>query len=231
MGDAPFHPVLLKERWLEAERLVGLRLDLGGTDLAASFRWPGQYVRVKAPSGEVGFFALASRPGATEFELLIKTGGEAADAIAALAPGDTLEISPAEGPGFPVLDHLGKDVLLFAVGSGISPIRSLIWYLAARREDYAGVTLFFGARTPAHFAYADELAAWQAEGVHVLRVASQAADEPGFLRGYVQDAVRQHPVDPANTVVFVCGMKGMVEGVATELAALGVPGERIFQNF
>jgi hypothetical protein len=38
-------------------------------------------------------------------------------------------------------------------------------------------------------------------------------------------------VQPGKTVAFVCGMRAMVEAVSAELATLGVPAERVFQNF
>lgn len=234
MPDPVFHPVTLARRWDEAEELFGIQVDLAGTDLAGSFQNPGQYVQLRLPSGLVGFFAIASRPGTGDhFEFLVKSGGEIPDELLALPPGSRLELTAAMGQGYPIQHHRGKDVLLFAVGSGISPIRSLIWYLAAHRADYAGVTLFFGARTPKHFAYQDEVAAWQAEGVQVIRVVSREDDgtDAGYVHGYVQNAVKVHPIVPANTVAFVCGMKPMVEGVTTELAAIGVSGDRIFQNF
>ena len=45
--------------------------------------------------------------------------------------------------------------------------------------------MYYGARTPAHAAYADAFAAWEAAGVSVLPIYSQ---EGG---GYVQDAFMQ----------------------------------------
>ena len=233
MPDPQFYPVTLARRWDEAQDLVGLHVALAGTPIAASFHNPGQYVQLKLPSGKVGFFAIASRPGEGDgFDFLVKVGGEIPDELLAMAPGDRLEMTEAMGQGYPIQHHRGKDVLLFAVGSGISPIRSLIWYLAAHRADYAGVTLFFGARTPAHFAYQDELGAWAAGGVQVIRVTSREdGTEAGYVHGYVQNAVKAHPLVPDNTVAFVCGMAPMVQDVTAELGALGVPSDRIFQNF
>lgn len=232
MPDPAFFPVTLKRRWAEAEDLYGLEVDLTGTTLAWSFEAPGQFVQVRTPKGAIAYLAISSKPGEPHFEFLVKAGGEAADELLALGEGARFEMTPAMGKGYPVQHHTGRDVLLFAVGSGISPIRSLIWYLAGRRSEYQGVTLFFGARTPAHFAYRDELEAWQKEGIDVVRVVSRPeATEGGFVRGYVQDAVAAHPIDPAKTVAFVCGMKGMVEGVASELEKLGVTRDRIFQNY
>jgi NAD(P)H-flavin reductase len=232
MPDPTFYPVSIARRWDEAQELVGLRVSLAGTPIASSFTNPGQYVQLRLPSGRIGFFAIASRPGETDFDFLVKTGGEIPDELLALADGAAVEMTAAMGHGYPIQHHRGKDILLFAVGSGISPIRSLIWYLAAHRQDYAGVTLFFGARTPKHFAYQDELTAWQAEGVHVVRVVSREdGTDAGYVHGYVQTAIQAHPLTPENTVAFVCGMKSMVEGVTGELARLGVSNDRIFQNF
>lgn len=232
-------PVILRHRWDEAADLVGLRFEADDPALAASFTAPGQYVVVRAGGVDgqadppAGYFALASRPGDPEVTLLVKDGPGAAAGLLALRPGDRAEMSSAMGQGYPVQAQRGKDILLFAVGSGISPIRSLLWWLAAHRGDYASITLFHGARTRAHLAFQGEVAAWQAEGVEVVRVLSQEAPEggPGWARGYVQEALAQHPIDPARTVVYVCGMPDMVAGVTAALAQVGVGAEAVFQNY
>jgi NAD(P)H-flavin reductase len=230
MTTTAFLPATIAARWQEAEELVGLRVHVPES-VAHSYTIPGQYVQLAVKGQPPAFLAIASPPGHPELEFLIK-GSEATAALVALAPGDHVEVSLAQGKGYPVLAHKGHDVLLFAVGSGIAPIRSLIGYLAEHRQDYAGVTLFYGARTHAHVPYVDEAAKWEAAGVAVVRMLSQP-DQPreGFAAGYVHEAVRVHPVQPGQTVAFVCGMPAMVVGVSAELKTLGVPAERIFQNF
>ncbi len=236
MSLQTLYPVTLRRRWAEAVDLVGLTFEPDDPGVAASFTRPGQYVavRVGEPDSPPALFALASRPGSPMLDLLVKGGpGDVVGALLALAPGDRVEMSLAQGRGFPVQDHAGKDVLLFAVGSGISPIRSLIWWLAAHRAEYAGVTLFQGGRTRAHLAYREEAEAWRAEGISVVRVLSQeeARGDAGFAEGYVQEALAAHPVDPANTAAFVCGMPAMVEGVKAALARHGVGTEAVFLNY
>lgn len=230
------HPVTLRRRWDEAVDLVGLAFEADDPAVPASFTCPGQFVIVRA--GDEGapqaFFALASRPGDATLDLLVKGGpGDAAHALLALAPGDRAWMSVAQGRGFPILDHAGKDVLLLAVGSGISPIRSLVWWLAAHRAEYAGVTLFQGGRTRAHLAYRAEVEAWRAEGIAVHHVLSReaAGGDAGVAEGYVQDVLAAHPIDPGNTVAFVCGMPAMVEGVKAALARRGVSSEAVFLNY
>lgn len=233
MTDTSFYPVRLLARWAEAAHLQGLRFDVTDTPLPASFTQPGQYVQIKAtPDGPVGYFAIAQPPGRPgPFEFLIKEAPEgAAGALGALAPGETVLMSPAQGRGYPLAGAEGRPVLLFAVGSGISPIRSLLWHLASRRAEFPEVVLFFGARTAEHLAYQGEFEAWEAEGIELVRVLSQAS-EPGAVRGYVQDALAAHPVDPARATAFVCGMKPMVEAVAGELGRRGMPAAAIHQNY
>ncbi|MDB5101820.1 MAG: Heterodisulfide reductase, cytochrome reductase subunit [Cyanobacteria bacterium RYN_339] len=230
MTTTAFLPATIAARWQEAAELVGLRVDVPAA-IAKSYAVPGQYVQLAVKDQPPAFLAIASPPGASALEFLIKRS-DATTALVGLAAGDHVEVSLAQGQGYPVAAHKGHDVLLFAVGSGISPIRSLIGYLAAHRLEYAGVTLFYGARTHAHVPYIDEAAQWEAAGVQVVRMLSRP-DQPrdGFAEGYVHEAVRVHPVQPGKTVAFVCGMPAMVVGVAAELKKLGVPAERVFQNF
>jgi NAD(P)H-flavin reductase len=230
MEPTSFLPARVEDRWLEATDLVGVHVR-APEKVVASYRVPGQYVEMRLPGGPTAFLAVASTPGDAMLEFLIKPSAATA-ALIALHPGAMLEISEAKGPGYPVEKHRGHDVLLFAVGAGISPIRSLMRYLVHNRAHYAGITLFFGARTRAHVPYHDEVGDWEAAGIQVVRVLSQAEEnEAGFARGYVQEALQAHPVQPGQTVAFVCGMPAMVEGVSKELDRRGVPAERIFQNF
>jgi NAD(P)H-flavin reductase len=230
MTTTAFLPATIAARWQEAEDLVGLRIDVPDA-VAASYAVPGQYLQLAVKGHSPAFLAIASAPGVKPMEFLIKRSDATAQ-LTALAVGEHVEVSLAQGHGYPVAAHKGHDVLLFAVGSGISPIRSLIGYLAAHRHDYAGVTLFYGARTHAHVPYADEAAQWEAAGVQVVRMLSKPEKAvEGFAEGYVHEAVRVHPVQPGKTVAFVCGMPAMVMAVSAELKELGVPAERVFQNF
>jgi len=106
------------------------------------------------PPGE-GYFALASAPSPDgRADLLMKRGGRIADAaIEAGQAGGSLELSHPFGKGFPVREAEGKDVLLFAAGSAIAPIRALIQHLLAHRVLFNRLTLFYGQRRGADFAF------------------------------------------------------------------------------
>ncbi|MFP2963404.1 NAD-binding oxidoreductase [Myxococcus sp. 1LA] len=215
-----------------ADGLTDLVLDVQGTPLAGSHERPGQYVHLRLPGVGEGLFAIASPPGGTgtQWEFLLKVGSPLPDALVHLPRGAHVDVSRPEGRGFPLERARGQDVLLFATGSGISAIRSVITSIQRERGAYGLVTLYFGARTPGAFAYADELHDWEAGGVRVVRTVSQpGASGWQGLTGYVQAHLGEGPVQAA--VAFLCGQKEMVRGVMSTLQARGMPAGDIHLNY
>lgn len=233
MTATAYRRVPVLDAWDETATLRAIRLDLG--DSAASHTIPGQVVKVRTPVGET-YLALATAPSADRrAELLVKRGGRIADTVVADAsPGGTLELSAPFGRGYPVGEAEGKDVLLFAAGSGIAPIRAVLQYLISHRSRFGRVTLFYGQRRGGDFAYTREHAAWQAGGVRVVLCPSQEDDAWSGVRGHVQEAARVLAFGggaPTDAVAFVAGMHAMLDGVRTALAAAGLPSERVHLNF
>jgi sulfhydrogenase subunit gamma (sulfur reductase) len=205
-------------------------LVLAAPALAPLHLRPGQYVR--AVSGGVeGFFALANAPGEAELQLLVKRGAAMPDRVAALGVGDELELFAPSGAGFPLETHRGQDLLLFAAGSGIAPIRSVIRQLLAQRTAFGRVRLYYGHRRADDFAYLAEHGAWLQGGVDIVQVTSATdASWPG-ARGWVQDVLRRDPPHLAAAVAYLAGMTPMIEGVTRTLEELGLERERIFLNY
>jgi len=232
-ANAPFQRVPVLDAWDETPTLHVIRLDLGG--LAAVHALPGQVVKVRAPSGEA-YFALASAPDPSgRADLLVKRGGRIADeVIAAAVTGATLETTAPFGKGFPVADAEGRDVLLFAAGSGIAPIRALVQHLTGRRDRHGRITLFYGQRRGGDFAYRGEHLDWERKGVRVVLCPSGADDAWQGVRGRVQKVARSLAfggAPPGDAVAFVCGMSAMVNDVKATLKEWGVPPERVHLNF
>lgn len=214
-----------------AEGLTSLELDLRGTPLAGTHRQPGQYVSLALEGAGVGLFAIASAPHAdARFEFLIKRGSPLAEALRQLQPGSKVKVSLPAGKGFPIARAEGKNLLLFATGSGISSIRSVIQVVRQNRSDYGQICLYFGARTPTAFAYERELESWQREGIQVFRIVSRPG-ESGWkgLTGYIQSHLGELNVD--NAVAFLSGQPAMVEEVTRALIQRGLPQENIYLNF
>ncbi len=230
----PHAPALVLEAWDETPSLRAVRLQLG-PEAAASHVAPGQVVKARTGAGEA-YFALASAPAADgRADLLVKRGGRVADQLVATAvPGASLETTLPFGEGFPVEEARGKDVLLFAAGSGIAPIRSLVQHLLGHRRQVNRLTLFYGQRRGADFAYLREHLDWERGGVRVVLCPSREEDAWRGVRGRVQEVARSLAFGgspPGDAVAFVCGMHTMVDDVRRTLAAAGVPPHRVHVNF
>ena len=233
-GPSQHAQVPVLAAWDETPAFRGLRVELP-PPLSSAHVLPGQIVKIRTEPGE-GFFALASAPDqAGPVDLLVKRGGRVADAVIARAePGARLELTPPFGKGFPVDAAEGEDVLLFAAGSAIAPIRALVQHLIRRRDRFGRVTLFYGQRHGAEFAYLGEHMAWERRGVRVVLCPSRADDAWQGLRGRVQQVARSLAFGgaaPGNAVAFVSGMTAMVEDVRHTLAQAGIPPERVHANF
>jgi NAD(P)H-flavin reductase len=227
-----FFPLVVLDAWDETRTLRALALDAG--ECAAQHLAPGQVVKVKNEKGE-GYFALANAPGTKRLELLVRRGGTVGDELIARAEkGTPVEATAPFGRGFPVGEGRGRDLLLFAVGSGISPMRALVQRILSERDGFGRVVLFYGERTEADFAYAAERDAWIGSGVQVVLCCSQPTSAWAGPKGYVQDVARSisfATVDAGGAVAFLCGMKGMVSAVRDALGAAGLPVERTYLNY
>ncbi len=220
-------PVL--DAWDETAMLRAIRLALG--ELGAGHRVPGQVVEVRTRAGEARF-ALSSAPTPDgRADLLVKRGASIADAaVAAAVPGGTLEASAPFGKGFPVAEAEGRGVLLFAAGSGIGPIRSVVQHLLARPRQFRRATLFYGQRRGPDFAYRREYPDWEQGGVRVVLCPSREDEAWPGARGHVQDVARSLAFGgspPGDSVAFVAGMRAMVDGVRTVLRRAGMPPGRV----
>jgi NAD(P)H-flavin reductase len=233
-GPVELTPVPVVDAWDETRAFRGVRLALPPA-LARAHVAPGQVVKIGTRAGE-GFFALATAPdpGAMA-EVLVKRGTPIADAIVATAlPGASLRVTHPFGAGFPIAEAEGRDVLLFAAGSGIAPIRALVQHVSLHRNRFGRVTLFYGQRHGAEFAYRSEHLDWERRGIRVVLCPSGADDAWQGLRGRVQQVARSLAfggAPPAEAVAFVAGMTAMVEDVRSTLAAAGLARGRVHANF
>ncbi|NOJ92968.1 NAD-binding oxidoreductase [Corallococcus sp. CA049B] len=227
-----WHNATVTARTPSADGLTDWVLDIGGTPLVGSHAHPGQYVQLRLPGGQPGMFAIASppAPNGTRWEFLLKEEGTLPSALLHLPLGAHVEVTRPAGPGFPMEKARGRDLLLFASGSGISAIRPVIAAVRQERGAYGQVTLYFGARTASGFAYQRELQQWMSDGVRVLCTVSRpGASGWQGLTGYVQAHLGEERLEHA--IAFVCGPSDMVQDVMAQLAQRGVPRSAVFLNY
>jgi benzoyl-CoA 2,3-dioxygenase component A len=136
--------------------------------------------------------------------------------------GDELEVVGPFGATFLMPDDPQADLLMICTGTGVSPFRGF----THRRRRTApngpgGLYLFFGARRPEELPYFGPLQRYLQTELHRELVYSRVTlDE----REYVQDRLLKRTelvtglLRRPTTHVYVCGLKGLEDGVDAALA-------------
>ncbi len=195
---------------------------------------PGQFVMVSVFGvGEAPISISCGPRGDNLLEMVIRKTGRLTTVFHELGVGDIMGIRGPYGCGFDLENFYGKDVLFVAGGLGLAPLRSLIDPVVDQIHRFGAVTLISGCRSPAEELYRDHLSRWSAvEGMTVIRTVDATRSMPwGGEVGLVTAPIPRLELDPANTVVALCGPPVMYKFVIMGLNARGVPLENIFVDF
>jgi benzoyl-CoA oxygenase/reductase BoxA protein len=178
------------------------------------------------------------RPGYNNLSLTVKrvtsdhqgrpVRGLCSNYLCDLQRGDRVRVIGPFGTTFLMPDHAGSHLLMVCTGTGSAPMRAMTERRRRRRDQGEGgrLMLFFGARSQAELPYFGPLMNLPKNFIDINFAFSRTPGEP---RRYVQDAMRERAAelgellaDP-NTFAFVCGLRGMEEGVLDALrqAAIG----------
>ena len=252
--DVQFFPCALVEKPRKVTAKGDLySLSIGGGNLddamMEKFSTPGQYVQMKVlPSDKPAFIAVANGPKMAKktnsFEFLVKRPSEG---YADKDTGEVLQstaqkvcdldsdeasvlVSAPMGKGFRLPEDEIGDVLCFAAGSGISPVKS---FLEEEGFTHNGETyVFYGTRDAAHTAFAEELKTTM--GGRAKIVNAYSADGNGYAQDYFKRMIDSGELklkDPKKAIAVLCGQKEMTEQTIEMLENAGVPRERILMNF
>lgn len=195
--------------------------------VAQAFQSPGQYHRVRVGADEA-YFAMASAPGSSRFEYLVRSIGDAAEAWTKQAPGATVEVSTPEGPGFPLAASRGKSLLLIGTGTGFAPLWSVLREVRRDRSAFQHVRALYGVGDESHLVWRDELDGLKGEDIIVEPVLEHPHDDWEGRVGRVQTHLDDLPVHDA--VAFLCGHPAMISDVRQLLAKRGIPPSSTFLN-
>lgn len=149
--------------------------------------------------------------------------GVASNYLCDLKKGDTVQVIGPFGSSFLMPNHNGSNIIMVCTGTGSAPMRAM----TERRRRQRGrgedgrLMLFFGARTQQELPYFGPLGNLPRDFIDIEFSYSRT---PGKPRRYVQDAMRERAEDvaallrDANTCLYVCGLKGMEQGVLEALS-------------
>ncbi len=146
-----------------------------------------------------------------------------------LKPGDTLKITGPSGKRFVLPENAGDfNYVFFATGTGVAPYRGMITDLL-KNGFKNQMALIFGSPYRTDLLYYDffrELSV-RHDNFHYLTSISREGTRPDGTKHYVQyqlldsREVLQPIVSQKNTLVYVCGLKGMELGLFQIMAREG----------
>lgn len=175
------------------------------------------------------------RPGYNNLALTVKrvtkdhqeqaVGGVCSNYLCDLRKGDVVNVMGPFGSTFLMPNHADSHLLMICTGTGAAPMRAMTEY--RRRRRLKGATgklmLFFGARTQGELPYFGPLLNLPKDFIDTNLAFSRT---PGQAKRYVQDAMRERAADVAallrheHTYIYVCGLKGMEDGVLQVLQTI-----------
>lgn len=190
----------------------------------------GQFIELTVPGVGEAPFTPSSDPGINDFlELTIMKAGEVTSRLHSMQKSDTVGIRGPYGLGYPLDKFKGRDILIIGGGVGLAPLRSLLFSLFSRIDQYNKVVLRYGARTPSDIVYKALLPEWaKKDKVDVL--ASVDIGDPSWQGnvGLVTTVLGEVPVVSAKAVAIVCGPPIMMKFVTLKLLDLGFNPQDIY---
>lgn len=218
--------------------IKGISLDILSPAEGITFK-PGQYVQFEIPKykltkqPEYRAYSISSRADHhNKIELVItKAPGGAVSTYVHeyLTVGEELVVM---GPyGDFTLHESKNDILLIATGSGLAPMRSMLYEIEAK-PILRKTTLFFGERTRSDLYFFDELKALEDKlenftFVPTLSRPTEAGHWQGET-GRVTDLIEKYVADNAPLDIYLCGSPEMVESCMDLLKQKGISENSIF---
>lgn len=195
----------------------------------------GQYVSVSIPLDGKKYrkpYSIASSPGNEKtIELCVKIieGSHTTNYIAKLQKGEKVELFGPAGKFVIEKDSFDKDVVFVAVGTGISPFRSMINNLLGNGFKKK-IILIKGFRSEKSSLYDEEFSklADKHGNFKVCNILSRPENPLFENKGYVQDFLEKYLPENFSGHVYICGLSPMINAVNEKLVSMGISEDGIF---
>ena len=192
---------------------------------------PGQCAMLSIPGVGEAMFSITSSPTNTEFmEFSIKKCGCLTEWLHKMDVGQMITIRGPYGNAFPVEGDLkGQDLIFIAGGIGLAPLRSVINYVRAKRENYGKVRIVYGSRSKDDLVdYPEIVSEWcQEAGIEVYLTIDREQEGWDGHVGFVPNYVTELGFDPQGRVL-VCGPSIMIKFTTQALMNMGFEKTQIY---
>lgn len=183
---------------------------------------PGQFLEVSLFGfGEVPIGISSDPENKKNFQICVRAVGDVTGAICRLGAGGRIGIRGPYGNGFPLKLLSNKDIVITTGGTGISPLRSLIYLLIRYRNKFKKIHFLYGAKTPDDLLFRDEFKTWEKHINLCITVDKADSNWTGEL-GLVTNLCKRIDINPDKSVAIMVGPPVMYNAMNTELAKLGI---------
>lgn len=204
------------------------------TDLEYTFRMsytgavkPGQFFEVSIPKfGEAPI--SVSGIGEDTVDLTIRKVGKVTNEVFEYYTGSTLFLRGPYGNGFDIEDYRGKDIIIVAGGTGLSPVKGIVDYFSDHPDEAASFTLIAGFKTPNDVLFKESIERWK-KNINVVLTVDCDGDNyvcnVGLVTEYIPGLVLG---DKNNLAVIVVGPPIMMKFTVAEFLKRDVPEDKIW---
>jgi len=191
---------------------------------------PGQFVQVSIFGyGEAPISICSSPTKSPSFELTVRKTGRLTDKMHRLDSGSLIGIRGPYGNGFDVSQFKGKDMLFVCGGIGLAPLKSLIDYTIAKRQDFGRIIITYGVRNPKEILFKKDIEQWKKAADIEFAMTVDRADEKwkGHV-GVITTLIPPLNLDIKNTIATVVGPPVMYKFVIMALKGKRIADENIY---
>jgi len=192
---------------------------------------PGQFIQLSILGFGEAPISVASSPTRHGFiELGIRRAGSLTAAMHQLQPGDVVGIRGPYGKPFDITSMERRDLLLISGGCGLAPLRSLIQYVADRRDNFGRVIILHGAKNPQQIMFREELDSWDSVPGFSCDYTVDSyggADCYNGISGRITELIPPLYINPGTTEAVLVGPAAMYPPVISRLREKGLTSGHI----
>jgi len=190
----------------------------------------GQFIELTIPGVGEAPFTPSSRPSVKDMlEVTVMKAGKVTGKIHELKKGDIVGLRGPYGAGYPLDKFKEKEILVLGGGVGLAPLRSLLYVLFDRINDFKRIYFRYGARTPKDIVYKEEIKPWSGRDDLDFRITVDVGDKEWKDHvGVVTTILDGMAIDCSKAVAIVCGPPVMMKFSTLELIALGFKDRNIY---
>ena len=204
------------------------------TELEYTFRMeytgdvkPGQFFELSLPKyGEAPISVSGIGDGTVDFT--IRRVGKVTNEIFENYVGDRIFIRGPYGNSFDINNYKGKELVVIAGGTGLSPTKGVVDYFARHTGENVSTTLIVGFKDPGAVLFRKDLEDWR-QTINVIQTVDGAPEgyegPVGLVTKYIPDLKFQ---DIKNAAFICVGPPVMIRFAVMEILKLGVAEEQIW---